>query len=81
MKRPILTQQSYVLNGVTRTGGFTFDYGLGYSTGKREEPFDNEVAFTKSNWTAICSAMIFPAASPAESERGRYRRHRQPERL
>jgi TonB-dependent receptor len=43
----ILTQQSYVLNGVTRTGGFTFDYGVGYSTGKREEPFDNEVAFTK----------------------------------
>jgi len=42
-----LTQQSYVLSGVTRTGGFTFDYGLGYSTGKREEPFDNEVAFTK----------------------------------
>lgn len=42
-----LTQQSYVLNGVTRTGGFTFDYGVGYSTGKREEPFDNEVAFTK----------------------------------
>jgi TonB-dependent receptor len=43
----ILTQQSYVLSGVTRTGGFTFDYGAGYSTGKREEPFDNEVAFTK----------------------------------
>lgn len=42
-----LTQQSYVLSGVTRNGGFTFDYGLGYSTGKREEPFDNEVAFTK----------------------------------
>jgi TonB-dependent receptor len=42
-----LTQQSYVLNGVTRTAGFTFDYGIGYSTGKREEPFDNEVAFTK----------------------------------
>lgn len=43
----ILTQQSYVLSGVTRTGGFTFDYGIGYATGKREEPFDNEVAFTK----------------------------------
>jgi len=43
-----LTQQSYVLSGVTRTGGFTLDYGVGYSTGKREEPFDNEVAFTKS---------------------------------
>ncbi|MEH6757826.1 MAG: TonB-dependent receptor [Parasphingorhabdus sp.] len=42
-----LTQQSYVLNGVTRTGAFTFDYGIGYSTGKREEPFDNEIAFTK----------------------------------
>lgn len=42
-----LTQQSYVLNGVTRTGAFTFDYGIGYSTAKREEPFDNEVAFTK----------------------------------
>lgn len=42
-----LTQQAYVLNGVTRTGGFTFDYGVGYSTAKREEPFDNEVAFTK----------------------------------
>lgn len=42
-----LTQQAYVLNGVTRTGGFTFDYGIGYSTAKREEPFDNEVAFTK----------------------------------
>jgi len=43
-----LTQQAYVLNGVTRTGGFTFDYGVGYSTAKREEPFDNEVAFTKA---------------------------------
>jgi len=43
-----LTQQSYVLSGVTRTGGFTLDYGVGYSTGKREEPFDNEVAFTKT---------------------------------
>ncbi|MFC4254840.1 TonB-dependent receptor [Croceibacterium xixiisoli] len=44
----ILTQQSYVLSGVTRSGAVTLDYGLGYSTGKREEPFDNEVAFTKS---------------------------------
>ena len=43
-----LTQQAYVLKGVTRTGGFTFDYGVGYSTAKREEPFDNEVAFTKA---------------------------------
>jgi TonB-dependent receptor len=42
-----LTQQSYVLSGITRTGGFTLDYGIGYSTGKREEPFDNEVAFTR----------------------------------
>lgn len=43
-----LTQQAYVLNGVTRTGGFTLDYGVGYSTAKRDEPFDNEVAFTKT---------------------------------
>ncbi|WP_129790816.1 TonB-dependent receptor [Sphingosinicella sp. CPCC 101087] len=43
----ILTQQSYVLSGVTRTGAFTFGYGIGYATGKREEPFDNEVAFTR----------------------------------
>ena len=43
----ILTQQSYVLNGITSSGGFTFDYGIGYSTAKREEPFDNEVAFTR----------------------------------
>jgi len=42
-----LTQNSYVLNGKTRTGGFTLEYGAGYSTAKREEPFDNEVAFTK----------------------------------
>ncbi len=42
-----LTQQAYVLKGLTRDGGFTFDYGVGYSTAKREEPFDNEVAFTK----------------------------------
>ncbi len=42
-----LTQQAYVLKGVTRDGGLTFDYGVGYSTAKREEPFDNEVAFTK----------------------------------
>ncbi|MBB4631443.1 TonB-dependent receptor [Sphingosinicella soli] len=42
-----LTQQSYVLNGKSRAGAVTFDYGVGYSTGKREEPFDNEVAFTK----------------------------------
>lgn len=42
-----LTQQAYVLSGVTRSGSFTFDYGVGYSTGKREEPFDNEVAFTR----------------------------------
>lgn len=42
-----LTQNSYVLNGTTRTGGFTLEYGAGYSTAKREEPFDNEVAFTK----------------------------------
>lgn len=42
-----LTQQAYVLSGVTRSGAFTFDYGLGYSTAKREEPFDNEVAFTR----------------------------------
>jgi TonB-dependent receptor len=43
----ILTQQSYVLDGVTRAGAFTFDYGVGYSTAKRVEPFDNEVAFTR----------------------------------
>ncbi|WEK46426.1 MAG: TonB-dependent receptor [Candidatus Andeanibacterium colombiense] len=43
----ILTQQSYVLSGITHTGGFTFEYGAGYSAGKRTEPFDNEVAFTK----------------------------------
>jgi TonB-dependent receptor len=42
-----LTQQSYVLSGKSRAGAVTFDYGVGYSTGKREEPFDNEVAFTK----------------------------------
>lgn len=40
-----LTQQSYVLNGKTERGAFTFDYGLGYSSGVRNEPFDNEVAF------------------------------------
>jgi TonB-dependent receptor len=40
-----LTQQSYVLTGKTRKGAFTFDYGLGYSAGVRNEPFDNEVAF------------------------------------
>lgn len=40
-----LTQQSYVLNGRTERGRFTFDYGLGFSTGVRNEPFDNEVAF------------------------------------
>ncbi len=40
-----LTQQSYVLAGKTRAGAFTFDYGLGYSAGVRNEPFDNEVAF------------------------------------
>lgn len=40
-----LTQQSYVLTGKTRRGPFTFDYGLGYSAGVRNEPFDNEVAF------------------------------------
>jgi len=40
-----LTQQSYVLTGKTRSGAFTFDYGLGYSAGVRNEPFDNEVAF------------------------------------
>ncbi len=42
-----LTQQSYVLSGVTHAGAFTFNYGLGYSTGKREEPNDYEVGFTK----------------------------------
>ncbi len=40
-----LTQQSYVLTGKTRSGAFTFDYGLGHSAGVRNEPFDNEVAF------------------------------------
>lgn len=42
-----LTQNSYVLNGTTRAGAFTLEYGAGYSNAKREEPFDNEVAFTK----------------------------------
>ncbi|RYD28386.1 MAG: TonB-dependent receptor, partial [Lysobacteraceae bacterium] len=42
-----LTQQSYVLNGTTNTGAFKLDYGVGYSTGERDEPFDNEVGFTK----------------------------------
>lgn len=40
-----LTQQSYVLTGKTLKGAFTFDYGLGYAAGVRNEPFDNEVAF------------------------------------
>ena len=40
-----LTQQSYVLSGVTHSGAFTYEYGLGFSTGVRNEPFDNEVAF------------------------------------
>lgn len=40
-----LTQQSYVLTGRTEKAAFTFDYGLGYSSGVRNEPFDNEVAF------------------------------------
>lgn len=41
----ILTQQVYTLSGMTVKGPFIFDYSLGYSTAKREEPFDNEVAF------------------------------------
>ncbi len=40
-----LTQQSYVLSGVTHAGPFTYEYGLGFSSGVRNEPFDNEVAF------------------------------------
>lgn len=43
-----LTQESYVLDGVTHSGAFTFDYGIGFSSGKRVEPFDNEVGFTRT---------------------------------
>lgn len=43
-----LTQESYVLNGVTFAGAFKYDYGIGFSTGKREEPNDNEVGFTRT---------------------------------
>src|SRR5262249_3402757 len=41
-----LTQHAYVLSGQTRAGAATFDYSLGYSEAMREEPFDNEVAFS-----------------------------------
>lgn len=41
-----LTQHAYVLSGQTRAGAATFDYSLGYSEAIREEPFDNEVAFS-----------------------------------
>lgn len=41
-----LTQHAYVIDGQTRANAFTFDYSLGYSEAIREEPFDNEVAFT-----------------------------------
>jgi hypothetical protein len=76
-----LTQQSYVLSGVTHTGGFTFDYGVGYSTGKREEPFDNEVGFTKqlqSNLFGYDTSGRFPRPEP---DRGGHRGDRKPERL
>lgn len=43
----LLTQQSYTLRGVTHSGALTLNYGLGYSSGKREEPNDYEVGFTK----------------------------------
>ncbi len=42
-----LTQHAYILEGETRQGALTWDYSLGYSEAIREEPFDNEVAFTK----------------------------------
>lgn len=42
-----LTQHAYILSGETRQGALTWDYSLGYSEAIREEPFDNEVAFTK----------------------------------
>jgi TonB-dependent receptor len=42
-----LTQHAYILEGQTRAGALTFDYSLGYSEAVREEPFDNEVAFSK----------------------------------
>lgn len=40
-----LTQEVYWLGGTTFRGPFEFEYGVGYSSALREEPFDNEVAF------------------------------------
>lgn len=69
-----LTQQSYVLNGRTERGAFTFDYGLGYSTGVRNEPFDNEVAFAvelDSNLLAYDFAGGFPQPNLSAADQAR----------
>lgn len=69
-----LTQQSYVLSGKTEHGAFTFDYGLGYSTGVRNEPFDNEVAFQvelDSNLLAYDFSGRFPRPNLTAADRAR----------
>lgn len=67
-----LTQQSYVLNGKTERGAFTLDYGLGYSSGVRNEPFDNEVAFEvelDSNLLAYDHSGRFPQPNLSAADR------------
>lgn len=69
-----LTQQSYVLSGKTEKGAFTFDYGLGYSAGVRNEPFDNEVAFEvelDSNLLAYDFTGAFPQPNLTAADRVR----------
>jgi TonB-dependent receptor len=67
-----LTQQSYVLRGVTHSGALTLDYGLGYSTGKREEPNDYEVGFTKqlqSNLFGYDTSGRFPVPNLTDADK------------
>ncbi|RYG34060.1 MAG: TonB-dependent receptor, partial [Burkholderiales bacterium] len=47
-------QHSYVLNGVTHAGAFTFDYGIGYSEATQNEPNDYEVSFA----TGVDSSLL-----------------------
>ena len=47
-------QHSYVLDGTTYAGAFTFDYGVGYSEGSQNEPNDYEVAFA----TGVDSSLL-----------------------